>query len=210
MFKKIILLVFSFNFFNSTVFALNSEVGKLFFSEEKKGKQKIHEISIQFSKMIDNNLIESESAGPEYKYILNSYLKFGISSRFNFIKESKDTIYLQRTLSFDGINQILNRPDFSIYSTMSITPINGKINSYNKYYLSFKLNIEAGLGATRYTKESTFSHNTVSSVFIAGHFNFNISKNIFVRSGLKRTVDGVLNAKQFSYTDWTMGIGIYQ
>lgn len=188
-------------------FTPDSEVGRIFYVEEKEDFKKL-QLNLGYSKIIGNNLIDSNSILFGVTNRQSQFSKFGASFRLNMIEESSTAKKIATELKAQGVNSFINKPKASFYGNYSLTPFLGKLNVLNKSVLPFEIAFTGGLGATSYKNKSTWGDKLTPSAYGEVSLNSKVSQNYWLDFGVSRTRDGLFKDSHFDYTDFKILFGM--
>ena len=163
------------------------------------------QLSVGYSTIVDDNLIESNGVEVRFKR------RFGL---FSYL--GADFAYLNSELSDAGevfssgsTRFKVSLPTASLHGTAAFDLFNSKINFINRYFVDSHLMLGIGLGGALYKDEMSSGDKMVLSSLVSVDWQFQVTKKYFFSIGGRRSFDNAFSGNSFSYTRVGLDFGTF-
>lgn len=127
-----------------------ADYGDLYMSETKQAETLPWQVGAAYSYELSNPYLNVNGVNVSGARNLNRYLGAGLQvSRF-FTSQTAVTSAVEKNLNSDGITQTVRRPSYSLYGTVAVTPLSGRLNLFSATAMPFDLVVTAGGGTVSY------------------------------------------------------------
>ena len=164
-----------------------STYGKLFFVEENKEKSG-YSTKLGYGTIVDNNLIDSNNFSLALNKSFSPFFHMGAEVNKYNAKLSESGQTLSEEAANSKITQVVNIPEASAYLVIGTTPLYSNMNFFNNSYFKAQINLELGVGITKY-KEHIENKTQTTSNFFEINTQTHFSETFFGQIGLRVTKD---------------------